>query len=128
MQARELIPCANCGTLFQPRSFVHSFCSAKCRRQARGAAWGWVREAAVERDGHACQGDGCTATTGLQVHHIIPVCRGGESTLENVTTLCAPCHRAIHRSWAAWKDRGLESERRRNGRTRKGGTRGARAA
>lgn len=98
-----MITCANatCSNEFTPRSFIHRFCSARCRRLARGDEWGWVREEALERDEHQCQE--CGSVECLQVHHITPVCMGGESSLENVTTLCRPCHQAVHRSWAKWR-------------------------
>jgi 5-methylcytosine-specific restriction endonuclease McrA len=98
-----MLTCANptCSTEFAPHSFIHRFCSARCRRLARGDEWGWVREEALERDEHQCQE--CHAGQCLQVHHIVPVCMGGESSLENVTTLCRPCHQVVHRSWAKWR-------------------------
>jgi 5-methylcytosine-specific restriction endonuclease McrA len=99
-----MITCAHadCTNQFIPRSYIHRFCSARCRRLARGDQWGWVRETALERDNYECQE--CSSQERLQVHHRIPVCMGGESTLENVITLCATCHRRVHRSWAAWRN------------------------
>jgi 5-methylcytosine-specific restriction endonuclease McrA len=32
----------------------------------------------------------------LQVHHIVPVCRGGEEHPTNWTLLCPNCHRVAH--------------------------------
>lgn len=102
---------ATCTNQFTPKSFIHRFCSSRCRRLARGDAWGWVRAEALDRDQHQCQV--CCSTASLQVHHVLPVCMGGESELENVTTLCALCHREVHRSWARY--RGVETlERRAN--------------
>jgi hypothetical protein len=34
----------------------------------------------------------CTAPA-LHRHHVIPICRGGASTLRNLVGLCIPCHR-----------------------------------
>ena len=107
-----MITCANptCHTQFEPKSFIHRFCSGRCRRMARGDEWGWVREEALDRDSHECQE--CHATECLQVHHIVPVCMGGDSSLENVITLCVICHRGVHKSWARWRkeENGEEKE------------------
>lgn len=124
-----MLTCANptCSNEFNPRSFIHRFCSARCRRLARGDEWGWVREEALERDEHQCQE--CGSVDCLQVHHITPVCMGGESTLENVTTLCRTCHQAVHRSWAKWRTPiDKENERSRYARTNTTGVRNREAA
>lgn len=55
--------------------------------------WLAVRSEVLERDGHACIR--CQSTTKLAAHHINPRSRGGKSTYENLTTLCAKCN-----SWA----------------------------
>ena len=52
-----------------------------------------VKRAVVERDGGRCAhiGDGgkrCDATRDLEFDHILPVARGGESTVTNVRQLC----------------------------------------
>jgi 5-methylcytosine-specific restriction endonuclease McrA len=51
-----------------------------------------VRLAVYERDGGRCVL--CEATFDLQYDHVLPVARGGASTVENVQLLCAPCNRA----------------------------------
>ena len=33
----------------------------------------------------------------LEIHHVIPVSAGGETTEANARLLCRPCHVAIHR-------------------------------
>ena len=58
--------------------------------------WHRVREEAIERDGSCCCD--CGATEPLHVHHRRPVAAGGPAyVLENLVTLCAPCHRKRHR-------------------------------
>src|ERR1041385_9205751 len=101
----ETRPCGNpgCTNTFVARSYIHTFCSAKCRKAARGKEWGWVRETALARDAYQCQhcsvsGDGCR----LECHHLTPVCMGGTSELGNLTTLCKTCHQAVHKSWRMW--------------------------
>ena len=32
----------------------------------------------------------------LEIHHIIPVCEGGETTQGNALLVCRPCHVTLH--------------------------------
>src|SRR3954454_1168079 len=94
------IECANpnCHNLFVPKNAQHGFCSAHCRRAARGTSWRFVREAALIRDQDTCQD--CRATEcALEVHHITPLCKGGDNSLANLTALCKCCHRIRHKTW-----------------------------
>jgi len=62
--------------------------------------WKWWRAETIIRDNYECQS--CGAKGGrkgdaeLEAHHIKPVSEGGETTLENLKTLCKPCHSAQH--------------------------------
>ena len=38
----------------------------------------------------------CGATSNLHLHHIVPRSRGGSDAIENMTYLCADCHRLLH--------------------------------
>lgn len=62
-----------------------------------GKEWDALRFEAFERDGHACIR--CKATEDLHGHHLIPKSKGGETTLENIATLCGSCN-----SWARNND------------------------
>ena len=55
-----------------------------------------LRRAVLERDGHRCCVAGCGSSRFLAVHHRSPRAAGGANTMENLVTLCASCHRAIH--------------------------------
>jgi hypothetical protein len=55
-----------------------------------------VRRQVLDRDGHRCTTDGCTATRFLEVHHLVPRADGGSNRPENLVTLCHRCHRAAH--------------------------------
>jgi len=55
-----------------------------------------VRRRVLARDGHRCQGSGCTNTRFLEVHHVLPRSRGGTNRPDNLITLCSACHRHIH--------------------------------
>lgn len=48
----------------------------------------------LERDGWRCQLCGCFIR--LQVHHINPRSRLGADKENNLVTLCADCHNALH--------------------------------
>lgn len=59
--------------------------------------WKWRRREAIIRDDYTCQE--CAAQGGpegdaqLHVQHTTPVGEGGSDELENLKTLCDPCHR-----------------------------------
>lgn len=68
---------------------------SKIRRtkvQAYGDYWSWLktRERILKRDGHKCRR--CGATDFLQIDHIIPVAKGGQTVDINLWTLCDRCH------------------------------------
>ena len=55
-----------------------------------------LRRLILDRDGHRCQGPGCGHTRFLEIHHRIPVSKGGRTEMENLVTLCSGCHRELH--------------------------------
>ena len=50
-----------------------------------------------ERDCYKCKI--CGSTTGLTVHHKLPVARGGKSNSANCVCWCTTCHRNYNRCW-----------------------------
>lgn len=48
------------------------------------------RESILERDDYMCQN--CQSEDDLEVHHIIPISKGGNKEDENLCTLCFDCH------------------------------------
>jgi 5-methylcytosine-specific restriction endonuclease McrA len=62
-------------------------------------SWWDLRKRVVERDGGKCQAtvgwNKCGAKA-VDVHHIIPLSRGGTSTMGNLISLCKDCHEARH--------------------------------
>jgi hypothetical protein len=55
------------------------------------------RRRVMRRDGGRCRVPGCRHAVFTDVHHLRLRSDGGESTLENLVTLCSAHHRAIHR-------------------------------
>jgi 5-methylcytosine-specific restriction endonuclease McrA len=49
-----------------------------------------LRTQVFERDGYACQH--CGSRKELSADHVLPECKGGPTTLENLQTLCRPCN------------------------------------
>ncbi len=72
---------------------------------ARGYGEGWeeLRRATLRRDGYACTRCGADDRT-LQAHHVIPRAAGGPDDLENLLTLCRPCHGVIHQRNSSFDD------------------------
>ena len=57
--------------------------------------WDRIRKRVYERDNYTCQGCGETDTE-LHAHHIVPKSDGGSDRMDNLLTLCKPCHERIH--------------------------------
>ncbi|MCB1163596.1 HNH endonuclease [bacterium] len=55
-----------------------------------------LRRKILARDGHRCQGPGCTSTRYLEVHHRKPRANGGTNAPSNLITLCSACHQVHH--------------------------------
>jgi hypothetical protein len=55
------------------------------------------RRAVQRRDGGRCQVPGCRHATFVDVHHLELRSEGGMEELDNLLTLCAAHHRALHR-------------------------------
>jgi HNH endonuclease len=56
-----------------------------------------LRRAVLTRDQRRCRVPGCTHTTFVDVHHIVPRSEGGRNEATNLVTLCGAHHRAVHR-------------------------------
>ena len=67
----------------------------KIRRIDYKASWPETAKAVKARDGNKCRG--CSGTKELEVHHIIPLSKGGTNAKTNLITLCERCHTKRHR-------------------------------
>ncbi len=76
------------------------FLPKRPRIRLDSAAYDKLRNEILERDGWRCQV--CGSLYELEVHHMQRRSRQGDDSSENLITLCADCHRAIH---AGSKDR-----------------------
>ena len=56
-----------------------------------------LRRAVLARDRRRCRAPGCTHAAFVDVHHVQPRAEGGRNEAENLLTLCAGHHRAVHR-------------------------------
>ena len=66
-----------------------------CRRKVRhGWAWTEIRALVIDRDKWCRR---CGGTVALEVHHVVPLIKGGSNDLGNLVTLCSACHRGAHR-------------------------------
>lgn len=64
----------------------------KQRVRAFPSEWPLYRAAVFRRDGYQCVYCG-DYTEPLECDHVIPVSRGGETSMENLVTACRPCNR-----------------------------------
>ena len=61
--------------------------------------WWDIRKKVFDRDNGKCQARTASGTCGKpgnEVHHVIPLSRGGTTTLSNLITLCKACHDIRH--------------------------------
>jgi 5-methylcytosine-specific restriction protein A len=105
------IPCVICQKpITKQKSAQRTCCSEKCSRQHKSNChqgeksrlwrggkcapyhrqWRSIRREAFERDGYKCMLCGCDKN--ISVHHIIPFRYSQDHGLENLATLCRPCH------------------------------------
>jgi hypothetical protein len=69
----------------------------------RGAGWHGIKEQARRRDNYTCRR--CHqpfAKQDLDVHHIVPYRDTQDNRLENLVTLCKPCHMQVEHHGATW--------------------------
>ena len=76
--------------------------------------WQMKRAYCLNRDENMCQF--CMSRGQLHVHHVIPRHISGNDSLENLVTLCQPCHKKMHGKdfrfiWKYDPERGLSHER-----------------
>ena len=93
--------CEVCGREFTTTKKQQIYCSLTCRRKPRTTGIGLIKKPAreyfCEKHSFTCQKCGSVGdNSDLHVHHITPLCLGGENIEDNLTVLCADCHRKEH--------------------------------
>lgn len=87
---------------------VVDFCESVAESQKRESPWpsryisAELKERVLARDGYKCRD--CQSKKNLEIDHIIPVSKGGESIFENLQTLCRSCNRKKRTRLAAGPD------------------------
>ncbi len=57
--------------------------------------WRYLRDKVLQRDNYSCQITGCPSRTNLQIHHKIPIYKGGSHRIDNLITLCEFHHALV---------------------------------
>jgi 5-methylcytosine-specific restriction endonuclease McrA len=69
------------------------------RPELNRAKWQRTRAAVGRRDGERCRHCGADGQWAqLSVHHLTPANLGGSDEMDNLITLCGPCHRAYEQA------------------------------
>ena len=95
--------CLNCGKEFETGFSRHVLCSSECRKKNRemtnSAGVASLREYVFERDDFICFQckNRFQYLIDLHAHHYIPLYKGGRDSVENIVTVCKPCHMKIHK-------------------------------
>lgn len=79
----------------------HTAYGAKIQRDSYGPNWWDIRAEVFARDEGKCQDIGARGgkcgKPGSDVHHVVPLSRGGTTTKSNLITLCKDCHERRHK-------------------------------
>jgi len=60
-----------------------------------GPHWDSITRAVRERDDHTCREADARCSGPLQVHHLVPLSRGGRNEIDNLVTVCR-FHHSLH--------------------------------
>jgi len=74
---------------------MRQFRQKRPRLKLSAEEYSLLRKQALQRDAWRCQI--CGSPKDLQVHHLTKRSRLGDDVLDNLITLCAPCHDLQHR-------------------------------
>ena len=78
------------------RTFTNKYGVAVLSRPDYGKFWASTREKRRKSVGKVCQACGATLT-GLELHHIVPLSKGGTNNPMNTIQLCEKCHSKRHK-------------------------------
>jgi 5-methylcytosine-specific restriction endonuclease McrA len=66
-----------------------------------------IRHSLIEERNGACEVCGFSCEFCLQVHHIMPIAKGGTNDKSNLALLCANCHAAVEKMKTAYWNRDI---------------------
>lgn len=99
---RGWVKCSD-GRLYHPEvaAYANKAWEKKCatarktirRLEIESGEWAQIRAAVFERDNYTCVYCGAHGVR-LEADHRLPVARGGETSMENLSTACKPCNRS----------------------------------
>lgn len=92
-----IFTCRKCGDFFIDHPNCKKLCNL-CRRQKisnlySSLEWKKLRIIVFKRDGKICNYCGRRAEA---LDHVVPRCKGGKTTLENLVPACRPCNSKKH--------------------------------
>ena len=88
--------CKDCGVAIRQRDNYCRPCLAErhAKRDVLRVEFNRLRNKVVRRDGNKCTK--CGSTIKLEVHHIDGLAESHDNRMENLITLCHPCHMELH--------------------------------
>ena len=92
--------CIICKKSFKRKNNQQCFCSQACIRRKRRnleITKALNREYFLEKFNFTCQDCGSENNGNLELHHIMPLYKGGSDSSDNITCLCDVCHKKIHK-------------------------------
>lgn len=100
LQPFKKCTCIVCNNVFESKNPKAKYCSNKCKskhyRQLISTEQNGTRKLQSILLLRVCEN--CKWQDGPRdVHHILPVCKGGKNEMTNLITLCPNCHRLAHR-------------------------------
>lgn len=98
---KEILPVTDDDIIYEEAKFdTHKITNPNVHgwQYQHGPLYGFAnaKEAILVRDNYQCRNCN-TRNTELHVHHIVPKSQGGGDQLDNLITLCKPCHTNLHK-------------------------------
>lgn len=91
--------CVYCNNEFTTRNKRKCYCSMECSKNSRlliSVSKPLVREYFLEKFNFTCNSCDSANNGDLEIHHIIPLYKGGKDDIDNLEVLCSSCHLKKH--------------------------------
>jgi 5-methylcytosine-specific restriction endonuclease McrA len=92
--------CIICNKKFTTNNKLRIYCSDECVYKYRNSleiTKPLIREYFLERANFKCEKCGAENNHNLEIHHTLPIYKGGNNNIDNLIVLCRNCHKEIHR-------------------------------